>query len=288
MLHDTDLIATIAVGLSVAFLGGFIATKLRLPPIVGYLVGGIAVGPYTPGFTADAEIAPQLAEIGVILLMFGVGTHFSLAELLAVRRVALPGALAQIAVASSLGVGIALLWGWDFGAGVVLGFALAVASTVVLLRALMLRGELDSVQGRIAVGWLIVEDLVIVFVLVLLPALAGPLGGVSSGDGDILQSLGITIAKVALLVVGMLIVGGRVVPWLLIQVARTGSREMFTLTVLAVRWASRSGPRRCSTSRWRWAHSWPGWSSPSRTSATGRPPKRCRCRMPSRCCSSSR
>lgn len=234
MLHDTDLIATIAVGLSVAFLGGFIATKLRLPPIVGYLVGGIAVGPYTPGFTADAEIAPQLAEIGVILLMFGVGTHFSLAELLAVRRVALPGALAQIAVASSLGVGIALLWGWDFGAGVVLGFALAVASTVVLLRALMLRGELDSVQGRIAVGWLIVEDLFIVFVLVLLPALAGPLGGVSSGDGDILQSLGITIAKVALLVVGMLIVGGRVVPWLLIQVARTGSREMFTLTVLAV------------------------------------------------------
>src|SRR4051794_14547590 len=171
MPHDAPLIATIAVGLAFAFVGGAIAVRLRLPPLVGYLLAGIAVGPFTPGFVADVRLAGQLAEIGVMLLMFGVGMHFSLRDLLAVRRIALPGAIVQIVVATALGAGAATLWGWRLGASIVFGLALSVASTVVLLRALEEQGKLATPDGRIAVGWLIVEDLIMVLALVLLPAL---------------------------------------------------------------------------------------------------------------------
>ncbi len=177
MPHETELIATIVMSLVMAFAFGFAAIRLRLPPLVGYLLAGVAIGPFTPGFVGDQELADQLAEIGVILLMFGVGLHFSLGDLMSVRRVAIPGALGQMAVATLLGMAVAALWGWSFGAGLVFGLALSVASTVVLLRALEARAELDSETGRIAVGWLIVEDLVMVLALVLLPALAGVLGG---------------------------------------------------------------------------------------------------------------
>src|SRR5215203_5204702 len=175
--HDVPLIATVSVAFVLAFAFGYLAERLRLPPLVGYLVAGILVGPFTPGFVADSGLAQQLAEIGVILLMFGVGLHFSLGDLKAVRGIALPGAVVQIATATAIGAGIALFWGWSLGAGLVLGLALSVASTVVLLRALEERGELDSANGRIAVGWLIVEDLAMVLALVLLPAFAVPLGG---------------------------------------------------------------------------------------------------------------
>jgi monovalent cation:H+ antiporter-2, CPA2 family len=240
MPHETALIATIAVGLILAFVGGFLASRLRLPPLVGYLLAGVAVGPFTPGFVADAELASQLAEIGVILLMFGVGIHFSIKDLLALRNIAIPGAVGQIAVATALGAGLALLWGWSLGAGLVFGLALSVASTVVLLRALEERQTLESVDGRIAVGWLIVEDLVMVLALVMLPALAVPLGGDPQGladdvgGGNLLLTLGITLLKVAAFVALMLFVGARVVPWLLARVAKTGSRELFTLAVLAL------------------------------------------------------
>ena len=237
MPHETTLIATIVMGLVLAFAGGFIASKLRLPPLVGYLLAGVAMGPFTPGFVGDEAVASQLAEIGVILLMFGVGLHFSIKDLLAVRRIAIPGAVGQIVVATALATGIARLWGWSLGAGLVFGLALSVASTVVLLRALEERRMLDSVNGRIAVGWLIVEDLVTVLALVLLPALAGALGGdqpaVGSASGSLGATLGLTLGKVALFLALMLVVGKRVVPWLLQQVARTGSRELFTLSVLA-------------------------------------------------------
>ena len=175
--HDVPLIATIAVSLAFAFVGGLLAVRLRLPPLVGYLVAGIVVGPFTPGFVADAKLAPQLAEIGVILLMFGVGTHFSIRDLVAVRRVALPGAFTQIIVATALGAGVATLWGWSLGAGIIFGLSLSVASTVVLLRALEDRDMVKSNDGRIAIGWLVVEDLLMVLTLVLLPALTGVLGG---------------------------------------------------------------------------------------------------------------
>jgi monovalent cation:H+ antiporter-2, CPA2 family len=240
MPHETELIATIAIGLVLAFVGGFLASRLRLPPLVGYLLAGVAVGPFTPGFVADAELASQLAEIGVILLMFGVGIHFSIKDLLAVRKIAIPGAVGQIAVATALGAGLALLWGWSLGAGLVFGLALSVASTVVLLRALEERQLLESVDGRIAVGWLIVEDLVMVLALVMLPALAAPLGGNPQslagevGSGNLLLTLGITLLKVAAFVAFMLFVGARIVPWLLARVAKTGSRELFTLAVLAL------------------------------------------------------
>ncbi len=238
-MHETALIATIAVGLGLAFLFGLIATRFRLPPLLGYLLAGVAVGPFTPGFVADAALASQLAEIGVILLMFGVGLHFSIADLLAVRRIAVPGALVQIAVATGLGAALAIFWGWPWGTGIVFGLCLSVASTVVLLRALEDRGMVDSSDGRIAVGWLIVEDLVTVLALVMLPALAGPLGGSTTDAGaaassGIVMTLVITLAKVAAFVAVMLIGGRRVVPWLLGRVARLESRELFTLAVLAV------------------------------------------------------
>jgi K+:H+ antiporter len=237
--HETALIATICVSLAFAFVGGFVAVRLRLPPLVGYLLAGIAIGPFTPGFVADAQLAAELAEIGVMLLMFGVGMHFSLGNLLAVRTIALSGALTQMATATTLALAVTRLWGWPLGAGLVFGLALSVASTVVLLRALEARGTLDSVDGRIAVGWLIVEDVVMVLTLVLLPALAGLLGGRTPdpthvGAGEILLTLGLTLAKVAAFVVLMLLVGARLLHWLLAAVVRTGSRELFTLAVVAV------------------------------------------------------
>jgi monovalent cation:H+ antiporter-2, CPA2 family len=237
MHEETALIATIAGGLGLAFLLGLLAVRFRMPPLVGYLLAGVAVGPFTPGFVADAGLASQLAEIGVILLMFGVGLHFSPEDLLAVRRIAVPGALAQIAAATVLGMFVSHLWGWSWGSGLVFGLCLSVASTVVLLRALEDRGALETGDGRIAVGWLIVEDLVTVLVLVLLPALAVPLGGdagADAQDGTVWAAIAWTLAKVVAFVVFMFVVGRRVVPWLLERVARTGSRELFTLGVLAV------------------------------------------------------
>jgi CPA2 family monovalent cation:H+ antiporter-2 len=240
MPHQTALIATIAAGIGLAFLFGLLAVRLRLPPIVGYLLAGVAVGPHSPGFVADIELAQQLAEIGVILLMFGVGIHFSLDDLLSVRRIALPGAAVQIAVATLLGAGMAHWWGWPWGSGLVFGLCLSVASTVVLLRALEDRGLLDSANGRIAVGWLVVEDLFTVLVLVLLPAIALSLGGkppadaAAGGQGDLLRTVAITLGKVGAFVALMIVVGRRAVPWLLERVARQGSRELFTLSVLAV------------------------------------------------------
>jgi monovalent cation:H+ antiporter-2, CPA2 family len=234
MPHAISLITTIAAGLGLAMILGYIAARLRMPPLVGYLLAGIAIGPGTPGFVADVALAGQLAEIGVMLLMFGVGLHFSLDDLLAVKRIAVPGAIVQIAVATVLGAGVAVWWGWPPGAALVFGLALSVASTVVLLRALEARGVLDSVNGRIAVGWLVVEDLVMVLVLVLLPPLAGMLGGTPSADaGSLWTTLGVTLAKVVAFVVLMLVVGKRLFPRILWAVSRTGSRELFTLCVIS-------------------------------------------------------
>ncbi len=234
MPHAMPLITTIAAALGLALVLGFVAVRLRLPALIGYLVAGVVIGPATPGFVADLGLAQQLAEIGVILLMFGVGLHLSLGDLLAVRRIALPGAVAQIAVATALGTAVARWWGWSLGAGLVFGLALSVASTVVLLRALEGRGALDTINGRIAVGWLVVEDLAMVLVLVLLPALSGSLGGTPAAAGDgILAPLLIALGKVSVFVALMVVVGVRVFPWLLWQVARTGSRELFTLCVIA-------------------------------------------------------
>jgi monovalent cation:H+ antiporter-2, CPA2 family len=235
--HEISLISTIAVGLAFAFAGGLAAFRLGLPPLVGYLLAGIAVGPFTPGYVADQKLAPQLAEIGVILLMFGVGMHFSIADLWAARKIAVPGALAQIVVATALGTGAASWWGWPLGAGLVFGLALSVASTVVLLRALEARGLLESEDGRIAIGWLIVEDLVTVLALVLLPALAGPLGAPGAGavtSSAIWAAIGLTLVKVAVFVALMLVVGARVFPRLLKLVEGTRSRELFTLAVIAL------------------------------------------------------
>ncbi len=236
MHHEVSLIATVAMGLVLAFAFGFVAIKLRLPPLVGYLVAGIALGPFTPGLVADAGLAGQLAEIGVILLMFGVGLHFSAADLLAVRWIAGPGAVAQIVIATAIGAAMAMAWGWSLGAGLVLGLSLSVASTVVLLRALEERNAVDTVNGRIAVGWLIVEDLAMVLALVLLPAVAEMLGGDAghAPDGNLLVTVALTLGKVVLFVGIVLMIGPRVVPWLLGQVARVGSRELFTLSVLAI------------------------------------------------------
>jgi monovalent cation:H+ antiporter-2, CPA2 family len=230
--HGGELITTIALGLTAAFIGGFVARRIKLPSIVGYLLAGVALGPFTPGLFADPGLATELAEIGVILLMFGVGIHFSFRDLLAVRGIAIPGAIFQSAVATVLGIGLALIMGWDIASGVVLGVALSVASTVVLLRALMQRNALDSIHGRAAVGWLIVEDIFTVLVLVLLPGFALLVQGDASGTGVIFPLLE-AVAKAAALGIVMVLVGARVVPWLLIQVARDGSQEMFTLAILA-------------------------------------------------------
>ncbi|MDX7881116.1 cation:proton antiporter [Acinetobacter nosocomialis] len=235
MPHDVDLIILLAVGFGVALFFGYIAARLRLPPLIGYLIAGIIISPNTPGIEADIHLANQLAELGVMFLMFGVGMHFSLNDLLQVRRIALPGAILQIAVATLLGVGVSMLWGWSFGSALVFGLSLSCASTVVLLKALGDRGLLDSVNGKIAVGWLLVEDLVMVLVLVLLPATAVLLGGKApaGAEGNIWLTLGITLLKVIGFIAFMLIVGKRVVPIIMQFVARLGSRELFTLTVVA-------------------------------------------------------
>jgi len=240
MPHDVSLIATIAAGFGLAMVFGLLATRLNMPPLVGYLLAGIVVSPSTPGFVADVGLAGQLAEIGVMLLMFGVGLHFSLKDLMAVKAIAVPGAIVQITVATLLGTAVALLWDWGLGGAIVFGLCLSVASTVVLLRALEAKGLLKSVNGQIAVGWLVVEDLVMVLVLVLLPALAGLLkaqGGdmtVTPDAGQIWTTVGITLAKVTAFIVLMLVVGRRVLPKLLWWVARTGSQELFTLGVVAI------------------------------------------------------
>ena len=256
MHEGLTLISTIAAGFGLALILGFISLKLGLPALVGYLLAGVFIGPHSPGFVADADIAGQLSEIGVMLLMFGVGLHFSIADLLSVRKIALPGALVQITVATILGAGLAHLWGWSLGQGFVFGLCLSVASTVVLLKALEGAGIVETVNGRIAVGWLVVEDLVMVLVLVLLPPLSTLLGGTVAGaetglhaatdalahgtdaaasmsTGAMLQTLGITLGKVALFIALMLVVGRRLFPWILWQVAKSGSRELFTLSVVA-------------------------------------------------------
>lgn len=236
MPHQTALLATIAASLALAFAFGFAATRLKLPPLVGYLLAGVAVGPFTPGYVADASLASQLADVGVILLMFGVGIHFSFGDLLKVRRIVVPGAIVQIALATALGAIVARSWGWSWPAGIVFGLSLSVASTVVLLRGLEERSEMDSADGRLAVGWLIVQDLAMVLVLVLIPALAPPTGDSTAAlsTGALLIAIAVTLLKVAAFVALMLFVGVRAVPWLLARVARTGSRELFTLSVLAV------------------------------------------------------
>ena len=236
MHHAISLITTLAAAFGLALLFGFVAVRLRLPALVGYLLAGIAIGPATPGFVADAALAGQLAEIGVMLLMFGVGLHFSIEDLMSVKRIALPGAMVQMVVATALGAGVAMLWGWDLGAALVFGLSLSVASTVVLLKALESRGIVDTSDGRIAVGWLVVEDLAMVLVLVLLPAFAPLLGG-SAAAAHQGRSIGmtvlITLVQVGGFIAFMLIVGRRLFPWLLWHVAKTGSRELFTLCVVA-------------------------------------------------------
>ncbi|MBX9934842.1 MAG: Kef family K(+) transporter [Methylobacterium sp.] len=254
MPHHTSLIATIVAGLGLAFIFGALAHRLKLSPLVGYLVAGVLIGPFTPGYVADQQLAPQLAEIGVILLMFGVGLHFSLKDLLAVKAIALPGAIGQMAIATGLGMSLAWSLGWSLGAGLVFGLALSVASTVVLLRSLQERRLIESEKGRIAVGWLIVEDLAMVLALVLLPALSGLLGGRTDAaarndtaaavqafglvdwldPGSVWLALALTLIKVAAFVGLMLLVGRRVIPWVLHWVAHTGSRELFRLAVLAI------------------------------------------------------
>jgi len=234
MPHDAPLITMLALAFVIAFVFGMVAQKFRLSPLVGYLLAGIAVGPHTPGFVADTVLAQQLAEIGVILLMFGVGLHFSPADLMRVRWIAIPGALAQIAVATLLGFAVAQVFGWGLGGGLVFGLALSVASTVVLLRALESRNEVDSDQGRIAVGWLLVEDILMIAALLLLPAFADLLADrPSSGSDSLAYSLLMTVVKISLFAALALVVGRRVIPWLLQHVADTGSRELFTLAVLA-------------------------------------------------------
>ena len=240
MPHDISLITTLATGFGLALVLGFAVTKIKLPPLVGYLIAGIVIGPGTPGFVADIGLAQQLAEVGVILLMFGVGLHFSVRDLLAVRKIALPGAVVQITVATAMGLGVAVLWGWTIGAGLVFGLALSVASTVVLLRALEDRGIVESVNGSIAIGWLIVQDVAMVLVLVILPAIAEPLGGTEAALPEAAarrglgMALAITLGQVGLFVALMLLVGRRFLPWFLWQVAGTGSRELFTLSVITV------------------------------------------------------
>lgn len=246
MTHYTPLISTIAVGLALAFLFALVMQRVKLPPIVGYLLAGIVVGPFTPGFVAHQELATELAEIGVILLMFGVGLHFSVKDLLAVRSLALPGAIGQITVATLMGMALGYFMGWPIGAGIVFGLALSVASTVVLLRALQERGIVDTERGKIAVGWLIVEDLAMVLALVIIPATAELLGGEAQGavgNARLNALLGVnavwgavlfTILKVAVFFAVMLIIGRRLIPLVLHYVAHTGSRELFRLAVPAI------------------------------------------------------
>ncbi|HAO23921.1 MAG TPA: sodium:proton antiporter, partial [Methylophaga sp.] len=234
MEHHVPLISTIAAGFGLALVLGFIAEKINVPALVGYLLAGIIIGPSTPGFHADVDIAIQLSEIGVMLLMFGVGLHFSLKDLMAVKRIAVPGAIVQMSIATLLGTMLAMSWGWTFGEGLVLGLSLSCASTVVLLKGLEAQGVLDTMNGRIAVGWLIVEDLATVLMLVLLPALAGILGSSDAAlsDAPLWQTISKILLQVTAFIAVMLIVGRRLFPWILWQVAGTGSRELFTLATI--------------------------------------------------------
>lgn len=237
MDHNISLITTLAAGFGVALLLGLIAERIKMPALVGYLVAGIIIGPATPGFVADAHIASQLSEIGVMLLMFGVGLHFSINDLLAVKRIAIPGAVGQMALATALGMLVSKWWGWSWGSGLIFGLSLSCASTVVLLKAMEARNVLDTMNGRIAVGWLVVEDLVTVLVLVLLPPLANVLSGsdatLAAAAKPLWVTIGQTLLQVAAFIALMLIAGRRILPWLLWQVSRTGSRELFTLAVIA-------------------------------------------------------
>ncbi|MGY8524035.1 cation:proton antiporter domain-containing protein [Paracidovorax citrulli] len=243
MHHATPLISTIVGGIVLAFVLGALVTRLKMPPLIGYLCAGVVVGPHTPGYTADQALAPELAELGVILLMFGVGLHFSIRDLMSVRRIAIPGAVAQIGIATLLGMVVAWGFGWSWGQGFVYGLALSVASTVVLLKALQDRDIVETEQGRIAVGWLVVEDLAMVLALVLLPALAGllmPPGGAgtdttvpAASASEIALAVALTLGKVGAFVAVMLVIGRRVIPWMLERIVWTGNRELFRLGVLA-------------------------------------------------------
>jgi len=234
---NTPLIATLSVGFALAYILGAIANRMRLSPLIGYLLAGIIIGPFTPGFIADQHLAHEISEIGVMLLMFGVGLHFSLKDLMSVKHIAIPGAVVQISVATLMGMFLAFTLGWNISAGLVFGLSLSVASTVVLLKALEERQLLDTRRGKIAVGWLIVEDLVMVITLVLLPALAGILSGnltSQSSDTNVWLTLAITLGKVGIFIALMLVVGRKIIPWLLESTAGSGSRELFTLAILAI------------------------------------------------------
>lgn len=240
-MHDISLITTIAAGLGLAMILGYLVTKLKIPPLVGYLIAGIVVGPYTPGFVADIHLTSQLAEIGVMLLMFGVGLHFSISDLLSVKSIAVPGAIVQITIATLLGAVAGHFHGWSWPEAIVFGLTLSCASTVVLLKALESRGLVDTMNGKIAIGWLVVEDLAMVLVLVLLPPLAGILGASSIDDshtssqtsGNIWLTLLITVGKVTAFIAFMLLIGRRLFPRILWWVAGSGSRELFSLCVIA-------------------------------------------------------
>ncbi len=235
MEHNVTLITTIAAGFGLALIFGFIAERLKLSALVGYLVAGILIGPATPGFVADAHIASQLSEIGVMLLMFGVGLHFSIEDLMSVKRIAIPGAIVQMTIATLLGMYVSSAWGWTFGEGLVFGLSLSCASTVVLLKALESRNLMKSINAKITIGWLVVEDLITVLVLVLLPPLASLLGGTGLGNESvsIWQTIGLTLLQVAAFIVIMLGIGKRLLPWMLWHIAKTGSRELFTLAVIS-------------------------------------------------------
>ena len=236
MEHDVSLISTVAAAFGVAMVLGFLAERVKIPALVGYLLAGILIGPATPGFVADAQIASQLSEIGIMLLMFGVGLHFSPQDLWSVKKIAIPGALIQMGATTAAGLWVGWLWNWSLGGALILGLSLACASTVVLLKALETRGQLDTMNGRIAVGWLVVQDLVTVLALVLLPPLAGVLGDAAvapQADKPLWMTVGKTLLEVGAFIALMFIVGKRVLPWFLWQVAKTGSRELFTLAVIA-------------------------------------------------------
>ena len=255
-MHEIPLITTIALALSAALLFGLIARRLGLSPIVGYLMGGVLIGPYTPGVVGDAKIAAELAEIGVILLMFGVGLHFSLKDLLAVRSLAIPGALAQSTAATLACMGLAVAIGWSWQSGLILGIAVSVASTVVMLRALLDHGIVETAEGHIAIGWLVVQDIVTVLVLVLVPAVA-----VAGGTSNIGHTVAIAVGTLALLIAIMMLGGARFVPWLLLRVARLRSAELFTLAVLVMAICVATVSYSRSALRWRSARSSAAWSS---------------------------
>ncbi len=261
-MHDLPLITTIATAFTAAWLLGLLAQRVGLSPIVGYLVAGTLVGPHTPGFTGDLELAQQLAEVGVILLMFDVGLHFSLKELLAVKGVAIPGAVGQSLVATALGGVIFAAFGFPLTSGLVIGMAMAVASTVVLMRVLMDADALNSPAGHVAVGWLLVEDIFTVIVLVLIPVLGTGEGG-AKVEANLWLSLGVALLKLAALTGIVLVAGAKVIPWVLLRVPRLRSRELFTLPVLVFSIAVAARRTTSLARRWRWARSGPAWGSPT-------------------------